>query len=76
MNTDNKQLYRSRDNRMIAGVCAGLAKHLNIDVRLLRWIFVLTAEVTVPVYLLMWIFVNEEPAEQDQGLQSSDQEIV
>ena len=76
MNTENKQLYRSRDNRMIAGVCAGLAKHLNIDVRLLRWIFVLTAEVTVPVYLLIWIFVNEEPAEQDQGLQSSDQEIV
>ena len=63
MNTENKKLYRSRDNRMIAGVCGGLSKHLNIDIRLLRWAFVLTAEVTAPVYLLMWIFVDEEPVE-------------
>ena len=63
MNTENRKLYRSLDDRKIAGVCGGLAKHLNINVHLLRWAFVLTAEVTAPVYLLMWIFLEEEPGE-------------
>jgi phage shock protein PspC (stress-responsive transcriptional regulator) len=63
MNTENKKLYRSRDNRMIAGVCGGLGKHLSIDPRLLRWAFVLTAEVTAPIYILMWICLDEEPVE-------------
>ena len=48
---------------MIAGVCGGLGKHLSIDPRLLRWIFVLTAEVTAPIYILMWIYLDEEPVE-------------
>jgi phage shock protein C len=63
MNTEKKRLYRSRDNRMIAGVCGGLGKHLDIDPRLLRWAFVLTAEVTAPIYILMWICLDEEPVE-------------
>ncbi len=63
MNTENRKLYRSRDDRRIAGVCGGLAKHLDIDYRLLRWAFVLTAEVTAPLYLLMWICLDEEPVE-------------
>ena len=64
MTTENRQLNRSRDDRMIAGVCGGLGKHLDVDPRLLRWIFVLTAEVTAPIYLLMWIFLDEEPAQE------------
>jgi len=57
-------LYRSREDRKIAGVCGGLAKLLDIDPRLLRWAFVLTAEVTAPIYLLLWIYLDEEPVEQ------------
>jgi phage shock protein C len=68
MNTENKKLYRSRDDRKIAGVCGGLAKYLNINPHLLRWAFVLTAEVTAPIYLLMWKYVEEEPVEQQQEL--------
>ena len=63
MDAKDGKLYRSRDNRRIAGVCSGLAKYLNIDPRLLRWIFILTAEVTGVVYLLLWIYLDEEPAE-------------
>jgi phage shock protein PspC (stress-responsive transcriptional regulator) len=70
MNTEYKKFYRSRDNRKIAGVCGGLGKHLGIDPRLLRWAFVLTAEVTAPIYILMWICLDEEPVEQHQGLRS------
>jgi phage shock protein PspC (stress-responsive transcriptional regulator) len=67
MNTE-KKLYRSRDDRRIAGVCGGLGKFLNIEPRLLRWAFVLTAEVTAPIYILMWIYLDEEPVEQKQDL--------
>ena len=64
MTTETKKLYRSREDRMIAGVCGGLGKHLNIDPRLLRWIFVLTSEVTAPIYILLCIFLDEEPVEE------------
>ena len=63
MGPKNKKLYRSREDRVIAGVCGGLGKHLSIDPRLLRWAFVLTAEVTAPIYILMWICLDEEPVE-------------
>jgi phage shock protein C len=39
--TDTKVLTRSKSNRMIAGVCAGLADYLNIDPTVVRLLFVL-----------------------------------
>lgn len=35
-NNQAKRLYRSRKNRMIAGICGGLAEYLNIDPVLIR----------------------------------------
>lgn len=58
------RLFRSREDRKIAGVCGGLAKLWGTDPRLLRWASVLTAEVTAPIYLLLWIYLDEEPVEQ------------
>ena len=37
-----KKLYRSRTDVMIAGVCGGLAKYLDIDPTAVRLVFVLT----------------------------------
>jgi phage shock protein PspC (stress-responsive transcriptional regulator) len=31
MSDEVKRLYRSRDERMLGGVCGGLAKYLNIE---------------------------------------------
>lgn len=39
--SDYKTLTRSKSNRMIAGVCAGLADYLNIDPTIVRLLFVL-----------------------------------
>jgi phage shock protein PspC (stress-responsive transcriptional regulator) len=39
--SDVKTLTRSKSNRMIAGVCAGLADYLNIDPTVVRLLFVL-----------------------------------
>jgi phage shock protein C len=64
MTGEKTKLYRSREDRVFGGVCGGLGKHLNIDPILLRVIFVVTAEVTAPVYFLLWLFVDEEPVEE------------
>lgn len=36
-----KRLYKSRENRMICGVCGGVAEYFNIDPTLVRLGFVL-----------------------------------
>ena len=64
MGLKNAKLSRSREDRMIAGVCGGLGQLLGVDPGLLRWAFVLTAEVTAPIYILLWVYLDEEPVEQ------------
>jgi phage shock protein C len=61
---DIKRLYRSRHDRMIAGVCAGLADYLAIDVTIIRMLFVLglfAGGATFWAYIIMMIVVPEEP---------------
>lgn len=45
---EEKKLYRSRDNRMIAGVCGGLGEYFNVDPTLIRLAWAL---VSVPLAL-------------------------
>ncbi len=59
-----KKLYRSRSNRMIGGVCAGLAEYFNVDPTIVRLVFVLFALAGGPgliLYIIMAIVVPEEP---------------
>lgn len=60
------KLMRPRADRKIAGVCAGLAQHFDIDVTLVRIlaIFITLATGVCPgilTYLLAWIIVPSEP---------------
>jgi phage shock protein C len=58
-----KRLYRSRDNRMISGVCAGLAEYLDVDPTIIRLLFVLglfAGGATFWAYLVMMLVVPEE----------------
>lgn len=62
-NGDTKRLYRSKDDRMIAGVCAGLAEYINIDPTVIRLLFVLgliAGGATFMAYLVMMMVVPEE----------------
>jgi len=64
MSTEYKRLYRSRRERMIAGVCGGLAEYFSIDPTLVRLFFVFTALLGGPgliAYIVMMIVVPEEP---------------
>lgn len=43
MENTTRKLYRSRDDRMLAGVCAGIGEYLGIDPTLVRLFFVAMA---------------------------------
>ncbi|MDO5629778.1 MAG: PspC domain-containing protein [Mobilicoccus sp.] len=57
-------LVRSSSNKMIAGVCGGLARQFNIDANILRVVFVIAALVTnvagIAVYAALWLFLPTE----------------
>ena len=59
---ESKRLYRSRRQRMIAGICGGLAEYFNIDptiVRLGAAILLFTGMGLLP-YLIAWIIIPDE----------------
>jgi phage shock protein C len=62
----NERLYRSRDDRMLAGVAGGLAELLDADPSLIRVVWavlvVLTGGLALLVYVVMAIVVPERPA--------------
>lgn len=57
---NNKKLYRTEDNKMLAGVCGGVAEYFNLDPTLVRvlWVAVsLFAGAGVILYIIMAIIV-------------------
>ena len=60
-----KKLYRSRDNRIVSGLCAGIGKYMGIDPTVVRVAVtiasVVLAGVPVVIYLIMVLIVPEEP---------------
>ncbi|NSW52728.1 MAG: PspC domain-containing protein [Anaerolineae bacterium] len=61
---DVKRLYRSRSDRMLGGVCAGLAEYFSLDPTLVRLVFLilfLMGTMGFWPYLILWIVVPERP---------------
>ena len=58
-----KRLFRSTKEKMIGGVCGGLAEYFNIDPTIVRlaWAFISLASVGcgVVAYFIAWIIVPE-----------------
>ena len=59
-----KRLYRSRKDRMLGGVCAGLGEHLDVDPTVIRLVWVVLTAISmgtgILVYILAWIIIPEE----------------
>ena len=56
-------LSRPRDNRVIAGVCSGIARRFGIDPTLVRILFVASLLLPGPqilIYLAAWVLMPEE----------------
>jgi phage shock protein C len=62
-------LERSKKDRMIAGVCGGIAKRLGWDPTLVRVTYVLASVLSaafpgILVYIILWILMPEENGEK------------
>jgi len=62
-NEPARKLYRLRNDRVLAGVCSGLAEYLNLDPTVVRVIFVLLGLMTgwgVLAYIILALVMPEK----------------
>ena len=59
-----KKLYRNTQNKVIAGVCSGLAEYLNIDPTIIRviWALVALSGAGLLAYLVCALIIPEKPS--------------
>lgn len=61
-----KKIYRSKSQRMLSGVCGGIAHYFNIDPTIVRlvWVLVSLFSTAIPgliIYLICVIVIPDEP---------------
>ena len=59
-----KKLYRSVNDKKIAGVCGGLAKYLNVDPTVVRviWALIALSGAGILAYIVCALIIPEEPS--------------
>lgn len=71
----NNKFYRDSENKVLGGVCSGLAKYFNIDVALLRVLFVvalLFASFGFWLYIILWIIIPQSGQQPDFSSQQPE----
>ena len=67
----SRRLYRSRNDRIVRGVCAGLADYMGLPVPLVRFAFVILTIASfghaLLAYVLLAILVPEAPWEDERA---------
>lgn len=65
-------LYRSSDEKVIAGVCAGLAHKLDLNMTGLRWVVAVVtlflSGIPAIVYIILWAILKPRPTGGDRRL--------
>jgi phage shock protein PspC (stress-responsive transcriptional regulator) len=62
-----KRLYRSGNERVLGGVCGGIAEYFNIDptiVRLLWILFIFAFGAGILLYLIAWLIMPRNPKQK------------
>jgi phage shock protein C len=61
MASNVKKLYRSRTDRMIAGVCGGFGEYFNVDPTIIRlvWALLGLSGTGILAYIIAWIIMPE-----------------
>jgi len=60
----DKKLYRSRTEKMIGGVCGGIAEYFDVDPTIVRIIWVLVCLAVgsgVLIYIIAYLIIPEKP---------------
>lgn len=70
-----KRLYRSQEEKRIAGICGGVGEYFSIDPVLIRLAFVFIALLTAVIpmivaYFIGWIIIPMKPSHTDPILHS------
>lgn len=77
--TPRGRLYRNADDKILGGVCSGLANYLRIDPVILRIIFVVLCGALFWVYILLWIVVPSQSLQSNvtkRLFRSSDDKVI
>lgn len=64
----DKRLYRSRTNKVIGGVCGGIAEYFGLDptlVRIITVLLIMLPGIGVLTYLVAWLIIPQRPLEQE-----------
>ena len=62
-----KRLFRSKENKIVAGVCGGISEHFQVDpvwIRLAMILLTLVNGIGVVLYILAWILIPENPKQK------------
>lgn len=65
--TIEKKLRRTRDDRILAGVCSGAARFLGIDANIIRvglGVFTIFGGAGIALYAIGWVLIPEEGADK------------
>jgi phage shock protein C len=79
MTDQQRRLYRSRTNKVIAGVCGGLSEYLNVDTTVVRlvWILItLFGGAGVVAYVLAYLIIPLKPKDADEMNQKDQPEFT
>lgn len=73
------RLYRNADDKILGGVCSGLANYLGIDPVVMRIIFVILIGALFWVYILLWIIVPSQSVQSNitkRLYRSTDDKVI
>ncbi|MFI0485598.1 PspC domain-containing protein [Actinomadura sp. 9N215] len=65
--TTEKKLRRTRDDRILAGVCSGAARFLGVDANIIRValaVFTVFGGAGIALYAIGWVMIPEEGADK------------
>lgn len=74
-----KKLYRSRESRVIGGVCGGIGEYFEIDPVIVRLIFLIlffVFGVGLVTYIIAWIIIPDRPLDEAKVEYEIDEEAV
>ena len=66
--TYQKRLYRDEQNKVLGGVCSGIANYFNVDPLVVRILWILLAGVNLLAYLILWIAVPSSSVKEVGGV--------